>query len=684
MKIWLLNPLFLFGLATRIALLIFIPAAPINDWYIPFFEFSIENLSIDPWASWLNSLGDYRAFPYGYAMWLFFLPWIILAKFIFIPISYGYGAAIIFADLILLLTLDKLFSNKRNKLIAIYWLSPIILIAIYVLGYNDLIPICFLILSIYLIKINQFIFSGVFLVAAISAKLSMFLTLPFFLIYFLHNRSIFQKFSQFLFGFILAFISILLPFLFSIAGIQMVLTNPEVTKIYQLSIPVLKDNELYLFPLLYLLLLYLAWQIKRVNFELFYNFLGIVFLVFVLLIPASPGWFVWVVPLLISYQLSNDRFAMSISNIFIILYIICISFFLSSYDVGLIHHLLASNNFNISLGTYNHLSSFAYTALVSISIILIIRIWKNNIVRNDFFRLSRKPFVIGIAGDSGSGKDTFANIITDLFGKHSTTHLSGDDYHLWDRKQPMWNMLTHINPSANDLESFTNDLVSLIDGKTIRIRHYDHSTGLSGEPINLPSKDLIISSGLHALYLPLLRSCYDLSIYLDINEELRCYLKVLRDIKERGYSADHVMKKLEERRVDSSRFIHPQAHFADLIFSVQPAKISELDEQVDPNLLHLKLIIRSRQGLNELSLKRILVAICGLHVEIELNPINSEVILIIDGDCQADDIAMAAKILCPNIFDFFDFEPKWYGGVLGLMQITTISFMQQALTKRFI
>ena len=48
--------------------------------------------------------------------------------------------------------------------------------------------------------------------------------------------------------------------------------------------------------------------------------------------------------------------------------------------------------------------------------------------------MTRRPFVIGISGDSGSGKDTFANSIEGLFGKHSVTKLSGDDYHLWDRK----------------------------------------------------------------------------------------------------------------------------------------------------------------------------------------------------------------------------------------------------------
>jgi len=100
------------------------------------------------------------------------------------------------------------------------------------------------------------------------------------------------------------------------------------------------------------------------------------------------------------------------------------------------------------------LISLTHTALVATGIVLAVRIWRETVIRNDFFRLSRKPFVIGVAGDSGAGKDTFANAISGLFGSHSVASISGDDYHLWDRHQPMWQVMTHINPAANDLESF--------------------------------------------------------------------------------------------------------------------------------------------------------------------------------------------------------------------------------------
>ena len=63
---------------------------------------------------------------------------------------------------------------------------------------------------------------------------------------------------------------------------------------------------------------------------------------------------------------------------------------------------------------------------------------------------------------------------------------------------------------------------------------------------------------------------------------------------------------------------------------------------------------------------------------------NGEVQITIEGETSADDISMAAKMLCPHLLEFLDLEPKWQDGVLGLMQLITLSHISQVLTKRFI
>ena len=88
--------------------------------------------------------------------------------------------------------------------------------------------------------------------------------------------------------------------------------------------------------------------------------------------------------------------------------------------------------------------------------------------------------------------------------------------------------------------------------------------------------------------------------------------------------------------------------------------------------------------MNELSLTRVLVGVCGLHVDMTVSNNASEVELTIEGETTAEDVALAAQILCPRAMEFLDINPKWTNGILGLMQLITLSHINQALTKRIL
>ena len=132
------------------------------------------------------------------------------------------------------------------------------------------------------------------------------------------------------------------------------------------------------------------------------------------------------------------------------------------------------------------------------------------------------------------------------------------------------------------------------------------------------------------------------------------------------------------------KFIRPQAAYADLVLLLQPIHPGLLEETGVKRPLRFKLLARSRNGLNEQSLTRVLVGVCGLHVDMNIYNDASEVELTIEGEASAEDVALAAQMLCPRALEFLDIRPKWADGVLGLMQLITLSHINQALTKRFL
>jgi len=109
-----------------------------------------------------------------------------------------------------------------------------------------------------------------------------------------------------------------------------------------------------------------------------------------------------------------------------------------------------------------------------------------------------------------------------------------------------------------------------------------------------------------------------------------------------------------------------------------------LEKLDDQHPLRLQLIVKTRRGLNEFSLNRVLIGVCGLHIDMIKGENSEEIQITIEGETSAADVAMAAEILCPQILEFLDIQPKWQDGMAGLMQLVTLSHINQALIKRFI
>ncbi len=177
-------------------------------------------------------------------------------------------------------------------------------------------------------------------------------------------------------------------------------------------------------------------------------------------------------------------------------------------------------------------------------------------------------FILGVAGDSGSGKTTFTEGIRSIFGTDLVSTITLDDYHSLDRDSRRKQGLTALNPEANRIEQLEQDLILLKRGVPIEKPVYNHTTGLFDPPVVFHPKKILILEGLHPLFTPVLRRYLDFTLFVDPTKEVKSDWKIRRDVKMRGYAREDVIQEMAEREPDYQRYIAPQKEFADAVIGI--------------------------------------------------------------------------------------------------------------------
>ena len=91
--------------------------------------------------------------------------------------------------------------------------------------------------------------------------------------------------------------------------------------------------------------------------------------------------------------------------------------------------------------------------------------------------------LICVAGTSGVGKTTVANLLSCVLENNSSVIVSGDDCHKWERNNEMWKKFTHLNPEANNIELEFENLLKLKNNQNILRKKYNHHSGFFDDPI---------------------------------------------------------------------------------------------------------------------------------------------------------------------------------------------------------
>jgi uridine kinase len=175
------------------------------------------------------------------------------------------------------------------------------------------------------------------------------------------------------------------------------------------------------------------------------------------------------------------------------------------------------------------------------------------------------PFVLGIIGDSGSGKRTMAAGVRTLLGDDRVSVLALDDYLRYTRSERLELGLTAHNPSVHNLSLMQEHLHLFRRGRPVRMRSYDHSDGTFGPLRTVEPNEVVVVRGLLGFPNEEMRSEYDLAVFLQPEPELLFRWKLRRDVKVRGYSEAGVLKLIANYLLDSKQYVTPQADRADLV-----------------------------------------------------------------------------------------------------------------------
>jgi uridine kinase len=221
--------------------------------------------------------------------------------------------------------------------------------------------------------------------------------------------------------------------------------------------------------------------------------------------------------------------------------------------------------------------------------------------------LSRHLHIILISGPSSSGKTTFSKRLSIqlLALGISPFPLEMDNYFV-DR-----DLTPKDENGVFDFESFdaldrgrlSNDLLQLIEGKKIQMPRYNFRSGKSetGEEIQLKPGQMIILEGIHGLNPAIIQgipSEQTFRIYVSALTQLnldrhnrvsttdtRLIRRIVRDSRERGYTAQMTIQRWESVRRGEKNNIFPYQENADVMFnSALVYEVSGLKSLAEPLL----------------------------------------------------------------------------------------------------
>ena len=179
------------------------------------------------------------------------------------------------------------------------------------------------------------------------------------------------------------------------------------------------------------------------------------------------------------------------------------------------------------------------------------------------------PLVIGIAGGTGSGKTTVAQVILQRVGANRISFLPHDAYYLDLRHLPLEERarVNFDHPDSLESDLLVEHIHRLKEWQSIHLPVYDFTRHSRTEKtILVEPRRVILVEGILIFYEAALRKLFDVKIFVDTDPDIRFIRRLQRDISERGRTTESVVRQyLNTVRPMHLEFVEPSKRYADVI-----------------------------------------------------------------------------------------------------------------------
>ena len=176
--------------------------------------------------------------------------------------------------------------------------------------------------------------------------------------------------------------------------------------------------------------------------------------------------------------------------------------------------------------------------------------------------------LIGIAGDTGSGKTTLTRHLKQHFGDDVTV-IGHDSYYKRQEGKTYEERArqNYDHPSAFDTDLLIRHLRELKAGHSVRCPVYSYTDhNRTDETVEIFPSKVIIVEGILIFQNPALRDMFDIKIFVETDADVRILRRCLRDVEERGRTLQSVVNQyLTTVKPMHEQFVEPSKRYADLI-----------------------------------------------------------------------------------------------------------------------